>query len=105
MPIVPDDPNMAQAWISGTPPDQTIDFYIPRGNQGVVGPRGLIGPSLAVGSISVTSDPTATLITPTDSNEPQVWIRKTLDELDFEFYIPANKTEMNNLAIAMAIAL
>lgn len=59
MPVIPDDPNMAQAWITGDPPDQTIDFYIPRGNQGVMGPTGPIGPSLAVGSIETNSGPAA----------------------------------------------
>ncbi len=59
MPVVPDDPNMAQAWITGDPPDQTIDFYIPRGNQGLQGPVGPIGPSLAVGDILTTTGPAA----------------------------------------------
>lgn len=53
----PDDPNKAQAWITGTPPDQTIDFYIPRGNTGPIGPRGPIGPSLAVGSVETITGP------------------------------------------------
>ncbi|AXH46683.1 hypothetical protein QCN35_gp21 [Arthrobacter phage Synepsis] len=55
----PDDPNQAQAWISGTPPDQTIDFYIPRGNTGPRGPVGPIGPSLAVGSVATVTGPAA----------------------------------------------
>ncbi|ALY08997.1 hypothetical protein GORDON_22 [Arthrobacter phage Gordon] len=55
----PDDPNQAQAWISGTPPDQTIDFYIPRGNTGPRGPIGPIGPSLAVGSVETVTGPAA----------------------------------------------
>ncbi|QYC55012.1 hypothetical protein QCN36_gp24 [Arthrobacter phage CastorTray] len=55
----PDDPNQAQAWISGTPPDQTIDFYIPRGNTGPRGPIGPIGPSLAVGSVATVTGPAA----------------------------------------------
>ncbi|AYD87235.1 hypothetical protein SEA_TENNO_23 [Arthrobacter phage Tenno] len=55
----PDDPNKAQAWISGTPPDQTIDFYIPRGNTGPRGPVGPIGPSLAVGSVATVTGPAA----------------------------------------------
>ncbi|UTN92027.1 hypothetical protein SEA_DARBY_22 [Arthrobacter phage Darby] len=55
----PDDPNQAQAWISGTPPDQTIDFYIPRGNTGPRGPVGPIGPSLAVGSVETVTGPAA----------------------------------------------
>ncbi len=55
----PTDPNQAQAWISGVAPDQTIDFYIPRGNQGLVGPRGPIGPSVIVGSIETNMGPAA----------------------------------------------
>ena len=43
MTLVPDDPNMAQAWFSGEPPDQTVGFYIPRGNRGEIGPRGPMG--------------------------------------------------------------
>lgn len=59
MVLPPTDPNMAQAWISGTPPDQTIDFYIPRGNMGPIGPRGPIGPSLVVGNIETVTGPAA----------------------------------------------
>jgi hypothetical protein len=55
----PTDPNQAQAWISGEPPDQTIDFYIPRGNTGPMGPVGPVGPSVSVGDIIVTSGPPA----------------------------------------------
>ena len=55
----PTDPNQAQAWITGDPPDQTIDFYIPRGNTGPMGPQGPIGPSVSVGEIVVTNGPPA----------------------------------------------
>ncbi|WGH21713.1 minor tail protein [Arthrobacter phage Inked] len=56
---IPDDPNQAQAWITGDPPDQTIDFYIPRGNTGPMGPQGPIGPSLTVGDVVTNSGPPA----------------------------------------------
>ena len=55
----PDDPTQAQAWITGEAPDQTVDFYIPRGNTGPVGPRGPIGPSLAVGNVTTVVGPAA----------------------------------------------
>lgn len=55
----PTDPSQAQAWISGTAPDQTVDFYIPRGNVGPTGPRGPIGPSLIVGDVVTTTGPAA----------------------------------------------
>ncbi|UGL63252.1 minor tail protein [Arthrobacter phage Tokki] len=54
---IPDDPNQAQAWISGEAPDQTIDFYIPRGNRGPIGPTGPQGPSLLVGTVETTTGP------------------------------------------------
>ena len=56
---IPTDPNQAQAWITGDPPDQTIDFYIPRGNTGPMGPVGPQGPSLAVGSVETNMGPAA----------------------------------------------
>jgi hypothetical protein len=102
MVLQPDDPTQAQAWIRGTPPDQVVDFYIPRGNQGLVGPRGPIGPSLAVGDVTTTSDPLDGGANPDHAN---VKVTKTLDELDFEFYVPANPAQSKNFAIAMAIAL
>lgn len=55
----PTDPNQAQAWVTGEPPDQTVDFYIPRGNTGVMGPVGPQGPSLVVGSIETNMGPAA----------------------------------------------
>lgn len=55
----PTDPNQAQAWITGDPPDQTIDFYIPRGNTGPMGPQGPIGPSVAVGDVVTNMGPAA----------------------------------------------
>jgi len=55
----PDDPTQAQAWITGEAPDQTVDFYIPRGNTGPIGPRGPIGPSLAVGNVTTVVGPAA----------------------------------------------
>lgn len=54
---IPDDPNQAQAWISGEAPDQTIDFYIPRGNRGPIGPTGPQGPSLLVGEVVTSTGP------------------------------------------------
>lgn len=53
----PDDPTKAQAWISGEAPDQTVDFYIPRGNTGPMGPVGPIGPSLNVGDVLTVTGP------------------------------------------------
>ena len=55
----PTDPNQAQAWVTGTPPDQTVDFYIPRGNTGPMGPVGPQGPSLVVGSVETNMGPAA----------------------------------------------
>ncbi len=102
MVLQPDDPQEAQAWIRGTAPDQIVDFYIPRGNQGLPGPRGPQGPSLAVGSVTTTSDPADGGATPDDA---KVTVTKTMDELDFEFYVPTTSTQSKNFAIAMAIAL
>lgn len=59
MVLTPDDPTQAQAWIRGEAPDQTVDFYIPRGNRGEMGPRGPIGPSLAVGLVETVTGPAA----------------------------------------------
>lgn len=103
MTLQPDDPQQAQAWIRGTAPDQIVDFYIPRGNEGLPGPRGPIGPSLGVGSVTTTSDPNSPNITPSDPKEPEVKVTKNMDELDFDFYIPQGP--MKSFAIAMAIAL
>lgn len=105
MPLSPTDPTQAQAWIRGTAPDQIVDFYIPRGNQGLVGPRGPIGPALAIGSVVTTGNPAAGIITPVDPNKAEVAVTRTLDELDFKFYIPANTSQSKNFAIAMSIAL
>lgn len=59
MTLQPDDPTQAQVWIRGTAPDQIVDFYVPRGNQGEMGPRGPIGPSLAVGLVETSTGPVA----------------------------------------------
>lgn len=105
MALQPDNPQQAQAWIRGTAPDQVVDFYIPRGNEGPMGPRGPQGPSLGVGSVTTVGDPADTTMTLVDPNQAQVSVKKNLDELDFEFYVPANPTQAKNFAIAMAIAL
>jgi hypothetical protein len=55
----PDDPQQAQAWVRGSAPDAIVDFYIPRGNQGLPGPRGPMGPGVTVGSVVVTNGPAA----------------------------------------------
>jgi hypothetical protein len=102
MVLQPNDPEQAQAWIRGTPPDQVVDFYIPRGNQGLPGPRGAQGPSLAVGSVVTTSDPLDGGVTP---DQAKVTVTKTMDELDFEFYVPANQSQSKNFAIDMAMDL
>ena len=102
MPLQPTDPQQAQAWVRGAPPEAIVDFYIPRGNQGLPGPRGAQGPSLGVGDVVTSTDPD-------DAGEnldaANVKVTKNLDELDFTFYVPANTTQSKNFAIAMAIAL
>ena len=105
MVLQPNDPQQAQAWVRGAPPDAVIDFYIPRGNEGEPGPRGPIGPSLGVGSVTTVSDPADVQMDLVDPNQAQVGVKKNLDELDFEFYVPATPTQAKNFAIAMAIAL
>lgn len=102
MPLQPTDPTQAQAWVRGAPPEAIVDFYIPRGNQGLPGPRGPQGPSVGVGEVVTTSDPADAGPNP---DIAKVSVTKTLDELDFEFYVPANPSQSKNFAIAMAIAL
>ncbi|QFG13633.1 minor tail protein [Arthrobacter phage Shepard] len=69
---IPDDPNQAQAWISGEAPDQTIDFYIPRGNRGPQGLTGPQGPSLLVGTVETSTGPAVPgTIGPTGLTGPQ----------------------------------
>lgn len=55
----PSDPQYAEAWLTGTPPDQTTGFYIPRGNTGKTGPRGPMGPSPLVGTVETNMGPAA----------------------------------------------
>jgi hypothetical protein len=102
MALQPNDPQQAQAWVRGAPPEAIVDFYIPRGNQGLPGPRGAQGPSVGIGEVVTTNDPA---FAGNNVDEANVTVVKNLDELDFTFYVPENPSQAKNFAIAMAIAL
>ena len=86
-----------QVTIRGTAPNQTIDFVLPRGDQGPQGIQGIQGNpgpanSLSVGSVTASYP----------GSQPQVTIRGTAPNQTIDFVLPRGNTGLNETILYQA---
>ena len=80
----------AEVTIRGTAPNQTIDFKIPQGIQGIQGPQGQRGPQGNIGPANSLSVGSVTASYP--GSQPQVTIRGTAPNQTIDFVLPRGNT-------------
>ena len=90
----------AEVTISGTAPNQTIDFKIPQGIQGIQGPQGQRGPQGNIGPANSLSVGSVTASYP--GSQPQVTISGTAPNQTIDFVLPRGNTGLNETILYQA---